>query len=138
MENRTLIPYAQYKEEEILPLYEAVGWSNYTRRPDMLRRAFENSLFIAAAYQENRLVGLVRVVGDGASIVYIQDLLVLPTYQRQGVGSALLQMVLEKYKQVYQKILLTDSTEKTLAFYQKLGLTKVQDMGCTGFMYINA
>ena len=138
MENKILIPYTQYKEEEILPLYEAVGWSNYIQRPDMLRRAFENSLFIAAAYQENRLIGLVRVVGDGASIVYIQDLLVLPEYQRQGIGSALLQMVLEKYRQVYQKILLTESTEKTLAFYPKLGFTQVQDIGYTGFMYINA
>ena len=33
-------PYEHYCTEEILPLYEAVGWTNYTQRPDMLRDAF--------------------------------------------------------------------------------------------------
>ena len=37
-----------------------------------------------AAYDEDRLVGLIRVVGDGLTIVFIQDLLVYPQYQRQG------------------------------------------------------
>ena len=37
-------PYEHYCTEEILPLYEAVGWTNYTQRPDMLRDAFAELL----------------------------------------------------------------------------------------------
>lgn len=130
-------PYTQYDETEILSLYKSVGWTNYTEHPDWLRQAFENSLYIAGAYQDDRLVGIIRAVGDGATILYIQDLLILPEKQHQGIGTALLTTVLEKYAHVYQKILLTDNTEKTIAFYRKLGFSPVQDLNCVGFIYVN-
>ena len=55
-------PYTQYDETEILSLYKSVGWTNYTEHPDWLRQAFENSLYIAGAYQDDRLVGIIRAV----------------------------------------------------------------------------
>ena len=48
------------------------------------------------------------MVGDGYTILYIQDLLVHPDFARQGIGSRLLLRILGKYESVYQKILLTD------------------------------
>lgn len=60
-------PYEHYCTEEILPLYEAVGWTNYTQRPDMLRDAFAGSRDVLAAYDGTQLVGILRAVGDGAS-----------------------------------------------------------------------
>lgn len=79
------------------------------------------------AYLNKKLVGIVRVVGDGASIIFIQELLVHPGHHRQGVGGQLLQHVLDKYEMVHQKALLTDDTEKTKAFYSKLGLTLIEE-----------
>ena len=76
--------YRGYREEEILPLYEQVGWTSYTARPAMLENAFRHSLKVLAAYEGKMLVGLIRVVGDGYSIVYIQDILVLPACQRKA------------------------------------------------------
>ena len=38
--------------EDVLPLYEAVGWTNYTTKPEMLKAAFENSLHVLAAFTE--------------------------------------------------------------------------------------
>jgi len=58
-------PYEHYCTEEILPLYEAVGWTNYTQRPDMLRDAFAGSRDVLAAYDGTQLVGILRAVGDG-------------------------------------------------------------------------
>lgn len=129
--------YAGYAEAEILPLYESAGWINYTRRPDMLRAAYENSLLVLGAYDGERLIGILRAVGDGASILYIQDIIVLPGYQHQGVGSALIDTALKRYPDVYQTVLMTDDTEKTAAFYRKNGFIAASDMGCTGFMKIN-
>ena len=121
--------------EEIFPLYEAVGWTNYTSNPTMLKNALEHSLFlISARDEEGKLIGFLRAVGDGYSIVYIQDIIVLPEYQRQGIGTQLLRQTLEYFKEVYQMILTTDSELKTLAFYESNGFTALSKVGCTSFM----
>ena len=121
--------------EEILPLYEAVGWSNYTTNPTMLKNALEHSLFLISARDEDgKLVGFLRAVGDGYSILYIQDIIVLPEYQRQGIGTQLLRQTLEHFKEVYQIILTTDSELKTIAFYEANGFTALSKYGCTSFM----
>lgn len=102
----------------------------------MLKRAYESSLYIIGAYHGEKLVGIIRAVGDGASIVFIQDILVLPEYQRQGIGTALLKAILEKYSHVYQTELMTDNTEKTIGFYRSLGFTPAGECGCLAFMKI--
>lgn len=125
--------YDTYNEEEILDLYQSVGWTNYTDRPEMLQNAYAHSLKIYAAYVGDKLAGIIRVVGDGYSVVFIQDLLVFPEQQRKGIGTALLQKILEEYKDVYQKHLLTENTPKTIQFYKSLGLVMDTDIECRAF-----
>lgn len=86
-----------------------------------------------AAYVNDKMVGIIRVVGDGFSVVFIQDLLVYPEYQRMGIGTALLQKVLEEYSKVYQLHLLTEDTEKTIQFYKSIGFIMDTDIGCRAF-----
>lgn len=129
--------YAPYREDEILPLYESAGWTNYTRDPQMLENAYRNSLLTLGAYEGEKLVGVVRAVGDGCSIVFIQDILVLPEYQRKGIGTALMKAVLERFAHAYQIQLATDDTEKTAAFYKAMGLTPLEEWGCRGFLRMN-
>lgn len=122
--------------EDVLPLYETVGWTNYTTKPEMLKAAFENSLHVLAAFtEEGILVGVLRAVGDGASILFIQDILVTPEYQHQGIGTKLLQQTLEKYKNVYQIQLTTDNSMKTISFYESNGFTSLTSLNCVSFMY---
>lgn len=122
--------------EDVLPLYEAVGWTNYTTKPEMLKAAFENSLHILAALnEEGKLIGVLRAVGDGASILFIQDILVYPEYQHQGIGTKLLQQTLEKYKNVYQIQLATDDSTKTVSFYESNGFTSLTSLNCVSFIY---
>lgn len=125
--------YIRYNQEEILHLYEKAGWTNYTSNPEMLKNAYANSLKIYAAYDGEMLIGIIRAVGDGFSILYIQDILILPKYQRQGVGTALMEVLLETYKHVYQKVLLTDNSEKTIAFYKSVGFEMDTETGCRAF-----
>ena len=126
--------YTNFNQKEILSLYTSVGWENYTRSPQMFERAYENSFLKIAAFDGEQLIGMVRVVGDGASVVLIQDLLVRPEYQRKGIGSKLMRAVLERCKDVYQIELMTDDTEKTISFYQSLGLKKADEIGCCAFL----
>lgn len=126
--------YTEYNEEEILNLYRSVGWSNYFNNPLMLKNAYAHSLKVLGAYSEDKLLGIIRVVGDGYSIVHIQDILILTEYQRSGIGTALIKRILEMYKDVYQKSLLTDNTEKTVQFYKSLGFEMDTDIECRAFM----
>ena len=122
--------------EEVLPLYEAVGWTNYTTKPEMLKAAYENSLHIIGAFNnDEKLIGVLRGVGDGASILFIQDILVYPEYQHQGIGTKLLQKTLEKYKNVYQIQLATDNSTKTVSFYESNGFTSLTSLNCVSFIY---
>lgn len=121
---------------DVLPIYEAVGWTNYTHNPEMLEVAYTNSLHVLAAFNEKGiLVGVLRAVGDGASILFIQDILVTPEYQHQGIGTKLLQQTLEKYKNVYQIQLATDNSMKTISFYESNGFTSLTSLNCVSFMY---
>lgn len=128
--------YTEYNEAEILGLYASVGWAAYTDDPAALRNGFANSLLTLAAYEEAALAGLIRVVGDGHTIVFVQDILVRPQFQRRGIGSALLQAVLNRYAGVRQIELLTDDTPETAAFYRSMGFRELTELGCRGFMKI--
>lgn len=128
--------YTQYNEADVLRLYAAVGWTAYTDNPEALRKGFANSLLTLAAYQDGELIGICRAVGDGETIVFVQDLLVLPAYRRQGVGSALLRAVLAHYAHVRQIELATDDTAQTAAFYRSAGFRELSELGCRGYMWI--
>lgn len=134
-----MITYKQNPQldfQAVLEIYDSVGWTNYTDRPTMLQKALKHSLFVLAAFDGDRLVGLLRTVGDGHSIVFIQDILVLPTYQRQGIGRQLLEQAIAYFPGIYQLHLLTDNTEKTRSFYEAIGFTAVDSLDCVVYTYL--
>lgn len=136
MDDITIAPLRSYDEGAVLALYAAVGWTNYTQRPEMLRRAFAGSLCTHCAYDGGRIAGLVRAVGDGASVLCVQDLLVLPEYQRRGLGSRLLRELLARYPDVYQTMLLTDDTPEHAAFYEHAGFTNAAKYGGGAYLIV--
>ncbi|MBP3234352.1 MAG: GNAT family N-acetyltransferase [Eubacterium sp.] len=115
---------------EYLGLRESVGWKKLTVRQAEL--ALENCIYCISAYDQaddgtRRLIGMGRIVGDGAVICYIQDLIVLPEYHHRGVGSALI-----KHLKNYVSGLKSDGEEMMLAlmcakgregFYEHNGFT---------------
>lgn len=126
--------YTKYNEEEISRLYNAVGWTAYTENMPALREGFKNSMLVLAAYDGEELLGIIRTVGDGATIVFVQDILVFPDKQRQGIGTALLKEILNRYHNVRQIELTTDNTAKTVGFYKSMGFAEMSEIGCCGFM----
>ena len=121
---------------DVLHLYQAVGWTNYTNQTQMLEQSLAHSLAIYVARDGKEIVGLVRLVGDGFSSVFVQDLIVLPSYQRQGIGSNLMKEALADYKDAYQIQLATEQTEKTLGFYRSLGFETLSTYDCTGMIWV--
>ena len=125
------------KLEDVLHLYQAVGWTNYTNQPQMLEQALSHSLVIYVALDGDAVVGLIRLVGDGFSSVFVQDLIVLPTYQRQGIGSALMKQALGDFKGAYQVQLVTEQTEKNVRFYRSIGFETLSTYDCIGMIWVD-
>ena len=125
------------KLEDVLHLYQAVGWTNYTNQPQMLEQALSHSLAIYLALDGDTVVGLIRLVGDGFSSVFVQDLIVLPSYQRQGIASSLMKEALEDFKEAYQVQLATEETEKNVGFYRSMGFETLSTYDCTGMIWVN-
>ena len=125
------------KLEDVLHLYQAVGWTNYTNQPQMLEQALSHSLAIYVALDGDAVVGLIRLVGDGFSSVFVQDLIVLPTYQRQGIGSALMKQALGDFKGAYQVQLVTEQTGKNVGFYRSIGFETLSTYDCIGMIWVD-
>lgn len=86
------------KENELdvdtyLALRESVKWKKLSRK--QAETALENSLYTVCAYEFERPVGMGRIVGDGAVICYLQDLVICPDAQHMGIGGRILSMLIE-------------------------------------------
>jgi ribosomal protein S18 acetylase RimI-like enzyme len=124
-----------FDKEQILNLYLDNQWLAYTNDKKKLFRGIENSLDCIGAYDNELLVGLVRTIGDGETIVYIQDILVLNAYQRKGIGKELINIIIEKYETVRQILLTTDNKESAKTFYNSVGFSEYKDMNILGYYY---
>ena len=131
----------EYKEltsaslEEIKALYRKHGWLAYLQDDEKLKRSFDQSLCSIGAYDGGALVGFIRCVGDGEHIVLVQDLIVAPDHLRKGIGRELMKRVFERFADVRMLMLNTDEMdERANAFYQAIGMKKMQEMGCISYM----
>lgn len=117
---------------ELVDLYDSVGWTSYTQNPTLLINGVRNSLrIVTARAKDGTLLGLARMVGDGYTIAYLQDILVRPEWQRKGIGSLLLDEAFRPYRSVRQQVLLTDDTVKQRDFYESAGF---KDITTEGFL----
>ena len=121
---------------DILGLYEAVGWTNYTARPEALRAGYAGSLAVWGAFAGDELVGIVRVVGDGVTIVFVQDLIVAASRRHEGVGTRLMRAVMDRFAGVYQMELLTDEGSEACTLYESLGFFRSDAMGCVAYVRV--
>src|SRR5699024_12687232 len=84
-------------KEQLEKLYNDAEWYAYTNDLELLQQAINESLFVLTAWEDDNLVGLIRVVGDGLTIIYIQDILVLKEYHNQGIVNEILQQVFNTF-----------------------------------------
>ncbi|MED1425669.1 GNAT family N-acetyltransferase, partial [Bacillus altitudinis] len=47
----------------------------------------------------NQIIGMGRIVGDGAIYFYIQDIVVHPEYQKNGIGKKIMNTLVEYLNQ---------------------------------------
>lgn len=114
-----------------------VGWTAYTKDMLQTQRGIAKSWLVISAWDDEEvLLGLVRVISDGETIAYIQDILVKKAYQKQGIGKKLMELVFEKVQDIRQVVLITDGSDwnkETLIFYEKVGLKAFENFEIQGF-----
>lgn len=85
-------PLYEYKS-----LFESTGWtSSIAISNDVLKMAIDSSWYWVSAFDNGRLVGIGRLVSDGALYAFVCDMIVLPEYQGQGIGKVILKMLKDK------------------------------------------
>ncbi|WP_404395579.1 GNAT family N-acetyltransferase [Pseudoalteromonas phenolica] len=107
--------------DEFLLLREKIGWANPAH--EVAQLSLDNSLFHVCVHKSAQLLGYGRVVGDGAMYFYIQDIMVNPDFQQQGIGAQIMNQIesfLENTAQSGATIGLFAAYNKE-AFYEKFG-----------------
>lgn len=88
----------QLDMETYLELRQSVQFLPLSR--DQAKRALDHSLYTLVAYRDGRAVGMGRIVGDGAVICYVQDLIIRPEVQGQGIGGLILETLIDFVKKI--------------------------------------
>src|SRR3954469_13725403 len=107
---RIMIEYSDAKKPslpDVLALYRAVGWSS-ADKPDALHKGLLASHALVTAWDGDVLVGLGNAISDGHLVVYFPHLVVHPDYQGRRIGTALMRMMMARYRGFHQQALLAD------------------------------
>lgn len=108
-------------DEEVVALYKANGWSS-AEKPRQLLAALRNSDALVTARVDGGLVGLGNAISDGHLVVYFPHMLVHPAFQRQGIGRAMMKVLMQKYAGFHQQMLTADG--EAVEFYKSMGFER--------------
>ena len=133
-----------YKEhtptpEEFNNLTEAVDWG--TRENKIIKEALKHTLYSLCVYDENKLIGYGRIIGDKTIFLYIQDIMVIPEYQGKKIGTGIMNKLIEKineYKKVNPEIrTYLGASKGKESFYEKFGFISRpnEDLGAGMVLY---
>ena len=111
--------------QEYNNLRKAVGWRTHLEAA--IEKGLPNTLYCVCAYADQELVGMARVVGDAGLAYYIQDVIVIPAYQRQGIGTQIMDQIMLYLRQaIDQKATVgLQAAPGKEAFYEKYGFARL-------------
>ena len=119
------ITYSDTKKDlpvkQLQELFISAGWSDGSETPDMVanyNKPFINSTLVISAWDNESLIGAVRVLSDKMFRSIIYDLLVLPEYQSKGIGKELVKRCMGHYP---NSEWLVQTTSEISGYYEKLG-----------------
>ena len=84
--------------EEFNLLYDAVGWGAYS--DDITKKALDNTFYSVSIYDEDKIIGYGRLIGDTICFMYIHDIMVLPDYQSKKIGTMIMNKLIEKINEL--------------------------------------
>ena len=117
--------------EEFNKLYNSVGWGAYSN--EISTKALDNTFYSVSVYDDDKIIGYGRLIGDTICFIYIHDVMVVPEYQAKGIGTLIMNKLLEKIEEIKKenpclRVYLGASKNKE-NFYKKFGFIERKDAG---------
>ena len=114
-----------FTKEQVQELFLSVNWvsGNY---PERLYKALINSSTVLTVWDDERLVGLIRVLDDTEMLAQIHYVLVHPDYQGKGIAGKMIERIKEKYKNFFY-IEAMPEDKNNVPFYQKHGFALMEN-----------
>lgn len=104
-------------------LTEKVGWG--IRDINIVEEALKNTLYSVTIYDDNKIIGYGRLIGDKTIFLYIQDVMVIPEYQNKKIGTKIMNLLIDKvneYKKINPNIrTYLGASKGKEKFYEKFG-----------------
>ena len=112
-------------------LYDSVGWGAYDKK--ITKKAMENTCYSVSIYDDKKIIGYGRLIGDGMCFMYIQDVMVIPEYQNRKIGKLIMEKLISKINKMQER----NSDMRTYLgaskgkekFYEKFGFITRIDAG---------
>ena len=107
-------------------LYDSVGWGSYDN--EITQKALDNTFYSVSIYDDDKIIGYGRLIGDTICFLYLQDIMVKPEYQGNKIGTLIMNKLLEKVNQIKKenpelRVYLGASKNRE-KFYEKFGFVK--------------
>ena len=125
--------------DEFNMLSNAVGWGK--RDNEIIEEAFKHTLYSLCVYDEDKLIGYGRIIGDKTIFLYIHDVKVIPEYQGKGIGTGIMKALLKQigeYKKVNPDIrTYLGAAKGKESFYEKFGFVSrpTEELGAGMILY---
>lgn len=125
--------------EEFNLLYDSVGWGAYDKK--ISKKALNNTYYSVSIYDDNKIIGYGRLIGDGICFMYIHDVMVMPEYQKKKIGTSIMNKLIEKIETIEKenpdvRVYLGASKGKE-GFYKRFGFIERQDADLGAGMIYN-
>jgi GNAT superfamily N-acetyltransferase len=117
--------------KEYNELYDLVGWGSYPE--EISKKALSNNIYSVSIYDNDKIIGYGRLIGDGIVFLYIHDIMVRPEYQGQGIGKTIMNKLLNKVDEIKKDnpdlLLYLGASKGKEPFYEKCGFITRENAG---------
>lgn len=125
--------------DEFNLLYDSVGWGAYDKK--ISKKALNNTYYSVSIYDDNKIIGYGRLIGDCICFMYIHDVMVMPKYQNKKIGTKIMNKLVDKIEIIKKenpdlRVYLGASKGKE-GFYRKFGFIERQDADLGAGMIYN-
>ncbi len=125
--------------EEYNYLYNQVGWEAYD--DSISKKALDNTYYSVSVYDDGKIIGYGRLIGDTICFMYIHDVMVLPEYQNKKIGTMIMNKLLDKIKEIKKEnselLVYLGASKGREGFYKKFGFVRRIDADLGYGMVLN-
>jgi len=125
--------------KEYNELCDAVGWGEYDEA--IVQKALDNTYYSVSIYDDDKIIGYGRLIGDSIVFMYIHDIMVRPEYQGKKYGAMIMKKLLEKLSEIRKEnpelLVYLGAVKGKEGFYKKYGFIERETAGLGAGMILD-